>query len=159
MICRSDELRKPDPLRIEIFSVADAARLARAIAVRVAVFVDEQRVPLDEEIDAHDRPGAVAVHALAVDDASDLGAGRSFARDATTVQIGRMAVLASARRRGVGAAVLEHLLAEARGSGFARARLDAQEHAIGFYERAGFVVVGAPVLDVGIVHRAMERSL
>ncbi len=146
-------------MRIETFSVADAARLARAIAVRIAVFVDEQRVPLDEEIDAYDRPGASAVHALACDDAGDLGTGRSFARDATTVQIGRMAVLASARGRGVGAALLERLVTEARDAGFARARLDAQVHALGFYERAGFVVVGPPVIDVGIVHRAMERLL
>jgi predicted GNAT family N-acyltransferase len=147
-------------MRLETFTVADAARLARAIAVRVAVFVDEQKVPLAEEIDAHDRPGTTALHALAVDDdATDLGTGRFYARDVTTAQIGRMAVVASARGRGVGAALLRRLVAEARAAGFTNARLDAQEHAVGFYERAGFVVVGPPMLDVGIVHRAMERAL
>jgi predicted GNAT family N-acyltransferase len=144
---------------VETFAADDAARLARAIALRITVFVDEQGVPLAEELDAHDRPGAAALHALACEADGDLGTGRSFALDAQTVQIGRMAVRAAARGRGVGAAVLARLVAEARAAGFRRARLDAQAHAIGFYERAGFVVVGPPVLDVGIVHRAMERPL
>lgn len=129
-----------------------------ALALRIAVFVDEQRIPLEEEIDAHDAPGSEAVHALACDaDGRALGTGRYYREDAATARIGRMAVIPAGRGRGVGAALLAALMEHARAAGFTRAVLNAQEHALGFYAKAGFSPDDATNLDAGIVHREMRR--
>jgi predicted GNAT family N-acyltransferase len=135
--------------------------MAAALALRIAVFVDEQRIPLEEEIDAHDDPAANAVvHALARGaDGSVLGTGRYYREDGTTARIGRMAVAPAGRGRGVGLALLEALMAHARTAGFTRAVLNAQEHALGFYAKAGFVPDAETNLDAGIVHREMRRPL
>ncbi len=133
--------------------------MREAMAIRFAVFVDEQGVPANEEIDAHDRTDVAALHALAYDGALPVATGRFFLRRDGAVQIGRMAVLPGARGSGVGRMVLDALMAEARGRGIARAVLFAQTHALGFYERAGFAAYGEPFLDGGIAHVAMERAL
>ncbi|GAC1402419.1 MAG: GNAT family N-acetyltransferase [Candidatus Velthaea sp.] len=146
-------------MKIEIFGVGDA-RMDEALRVRFAVFVDEQRVPAEIEIDEHDRTDADAVHAL-VRDASGavVAAGRYYLRDAETVQIGRMAVARSARGAGAGRALLDALMAEARRRGFRAATLDAQDHALGFYEKAGYVAAGETHYDAGILHQPMRRAL
>jgi predicted GNAT family N-acyltransferase len=143
-------------MKVELFTPQDAARLAEAIAVRVAVFVHEQAVPLELELDEHDRADADAVHALARDDDGVLGTGRLYARDAQTAQIGRMAVLRTVRGCGVGAALLRALMEEAQRRGYRAAVLDAQQHAVGFYEKSGFIAEGPTHLDAGIVHQPMR---
>jgi predicted GNAT family N-acyltransferase len=144
---------------IEFFATGDA-RLDEAIRLRIAVFVDEQGVPLDEEIDVHDRSDPLALHALARDDAGQpLGTGRFYARDPGTAQIGRMAVAARARGTGVGMALLRALMQAARERGFTHAVLDAQVHAQPFYAKAGFEPFGATLMDAGIVHQPMRRIL
>ena len=70
-----------------------------------------------------------------------------------------MAVQREWRGSGVGGAILDRLVARARERGFAKAMLNAQTHAIPFYERHGFRVVGEPFDEAGIPHRAMERAL
>jgi predicted GNAT family N-acyltransferase len=138
-----------------------------ALAIRTTVFVEEQRVPPDEEIDDHDRTDRAAVHALAVAGGEAgaagtpraLGAGRFYAVDSATVQIGRMAVRADARGRGVGAALLTALVNEARRRGFARAHLHAQTHAATFYRKAGFDDDGPLMWDAGIEHQPMSLRL
>jgi predicted GNAT family N-acyltransferase len=141
---------------VELFDVTDTDRMARALAIRVRVFVDEQAVPIDEEVDDHDRTDRDAVHALALDDAGrPIGAGRFYASEPGTAQIGRMAVLAEARGRGIGGAVLTSLVAEARLRGFARAHLHAQVHAREFYVKAGFKDDGDRMWDAGILHQPM----
>jgi predicted GNAT family N-acyltransferase len=144
---------------VEIFPVADRARMDEALAVRFAVFVGEQHVPADEEIDEHDRTDGLARHALVRDAGRVIAAGRYYRRDATTVQIGRMAVAADHRRTGVGRRLLDALLADARDQGYTRASLHAQVHALSFYRAAGFTPAGPTFLECAIVHQAMERAL
>jgi predicted GNAT family N-acyltransferase len=125
----------------------------RAAPIRFAVFVDEQKVPADAEIDAWDPQ---CVHALALDaDGTALGTGRLLPDG----HIGRMAVTAEARGRGVGSALLTALMEEARRRGHARAILSAQTHAIPFYERHGYRVVSGEYLDCGILHVDMTCDL
>ena len=139
--------------------------MTRAFAIRMRVFVVEQGVPPEEEIDEHDRTDLHAVHALALRDASDplsaVGAGRFYIspENSSTVQIGRMAVDATARGTGVGAAILNELLKEARRRGFTRAHLHAQDHATEFYRKAGFVEDGEALWDAGILHMPMTLRL
>ncbi len=126
---------------------------ALAGPIRLAVFVDEQKVPLDMEWDEWD---ARSLHALArLPDGAAVGTGRLLPDG----HIGRMAVLAPWRGQGVGAAMLAALMAEARARGLPRVVLHAQISALGFYEKAGFVPEGDPFEEAGIIHRVMSRVL
>ncbi len=134
--------------------------MSRALAIRLRVFVEEQGVPPDEEVDAHDRDDSGAVHALALDEAGRAtGAGRYYVAEPGTAQIGRMAVLAEARGLGVGQALLTALVAEARRRGLARAHLHAQFHAREFYAKQGFADDGETLWDAGILHQPMTLHL
>jgi len=119
--------------------------------LRYRVFVIEQKVPEELEWDDAD---VSCVHALAHDgQGMPIGTGRLLADG----QIGRMAVLPEWRRYGVGGAVLELLLEHARKQNVAT-YLNAQTHALGFYERHGFVAEGDVFMDAGIPHRRMTLS-
>ena len=129
---------------------ADWTRDAAALReVRTRVFVEEQQVPLDLEWDGLD---ADCMHALAVADGHPIGTGR-LTPDG---HIGRMAVLAPWRGRGVGAAILEHLMSAALQRGDPCCVLNAQVSAMGFYERYGFRSEGEIFLDAGIEHQRMR---
>ncbi|HTT12655.1 MAG TPA: GNAT family N-acetyltransferase [Burkholderiaceae bacterium] len=124
-----------------------------AIAVRHAVFVAEQLVPEDLEVDDFD---PVSVHALARDvDGAAIGTGRLLPDG----HIGRLAVLARARGRGVGSALLRALMDESRRRGNREAMLNAQVQAVPFYERYGYAAEGEPYDDAGIAHIAMRCRL
>jgi predicted GNAT family N-acyltransferase len=141
---------------VELFDITDSERMHAALAIRLRVFVDEQGVPPDEEVDEHDRSDPSAVHAVARDGTGrTVGAGRYYVAAPGTVQIGRMAVLARVRGHGVGAALLGALVAEAERRGFARAHLHAQVHARDFYVKAGFSDDGPTIVDAGILHQPM----
>jgi predicted GNAT family N-acyltransferase len=145
---------------VELFGIDDAERMRIACDIRTRVFVDEQGVPPEEEIDAHDRSDPDAVHAIAyAGPGNPIGAGRFYIAEPGVAQIGRRAVLASARGTGAGAALLETLVAEARRRGFARAHLHAQTHARGFYLKGGFHDDGAVMWDAGIEHQPMSLEL
>jgi len=145
---------------VEIFDISDAVRLRAACAIRTSVFVDEQGVPPEEELDEHDRSDPAAVHVLARDPSGKpVGTGRYYVTEASTVRIGRMAVVASERGRGIGARILGALVDEARRRGFSRADLHAQTHALAFYIKAGFYEDGEELWDAGIRHQPMTRKL
>lgn len=130
----------------------DEAR-AEATAIREEVFVREQGVPRELELDDID---AQCLHALARHaDGRALGTARLLPDG----HIGRMAVRAEWRGRGVGSALLEGLVRVAHARGLREVALSAQTHALDFYRRHGFNVEGETYLDAGIPHRAMRRTL
>jgi len=134
--------------------------MREAIDLRVTVFVDEQRVPMEEEVDVHDTSeDATAVHAIVREDRRVLACGRLYGAGVGIARIGRMAVARGVRGRGVGRYLLEALLARAHELGYRRATVSAQVHAVGFYGKAGFSVNGAEYLDAGITHVDMSRPL
>jgi predicted GNAT family N-acyltransferase len=143
----------------ELFDVDDRARMDAALAVRLRVFVEEQHVPADEEVDEHDRTGAAARHALIRDGDTVVAAGRYYAADESTAQVGRMAVLPAYRGRRLGRRLLDALVADARERGFARVALNAQDHAVGFYAKAGFTPFGDTLVECEILHQPMELRL
>ncbi|MFJ1970748.1 GNAT family N-acetyltransferase [Streptomyces sp. NPDC087903] len=135
-------------------------------AVRKEVFVAEQGVPEDLEYDAYD---SAAVHVLAVrEDGVALGAGRLLYGEAAAAKtggdpgvgsLGRLAVTKEARGLGVGAALVRAVEDAARARGLTAVDLHAQTHALGFYERLGYVAYGPEFPDAGMPHRAMRNSL
>ena len=123
------------------------------LALRTAVFVDEQRVPPEDEIDGRDPD---SLHVVAETHAGTvIGTGRLLPEG----RIGRMAVASDWRGRGVGRLLLRALIEEARARGIERVTLHAQVTAIGFYERSGFAAHGPVCDDAGIAHRAMSLEL
>ena len=146
-------------MHVEIFDIHDRERLEAALSVRFRVFVDEQNVPAEEEVDEHDRTDTDARHALIRLDAMPVAAGRYYRIDGTTAQVGRMAVLTAYRVRRLGRQILDALVADARQRGFARVALNAQHHAIAFYEKAGFTPFGATLVECDILHQPMELAL
>lgn len=130
--------------------------LDACMALRHAVFVIEQNVPIAREQDGMD---AGAHHILASRNGTPLGTARILIKGETG-KIGRVCVLRAERGRGLGAALIEACLAHLRTvPGVTRAELGAQTHALGFYERLGFRAFGPVYDDAGIAHRDMERAL
>lgn len=139
------------PFRVEVVEDYSAA-LDDLRAVREAVFVREQQVPLDLEWDTLD---PFSQHVIARDAGGvAIGTGRLTPER----KIGRMAVLPEWRNAGVGAALLQALLRLARGHGWNDVSLHAQVGALDFYLRHGFVAYGPRFSEAGIEHQAMRRS-
>jgi predicted GNAT family N-acyltransferase len=140
-----------DAFTVRLARWQEAAPALRAI--RHAVFVVEQHVPESLEWDDAD---ATSLHALAVDPhAGAIGCARLLPDG----HIGRVAVLARWRGRGVGTALLLRLIDAARMRGHAHVLLNAQVDAMPFYARYGFVARGDVFDEAGIPHRVMERAL
>ena len=142
--------------------VATAADMAAALAVRTRVFIEEQHVPIDEEVDGFDAPSAEGVvHVLGRLDGVPIATARLLleTHGGGYPHIGRVAVLAEHRGRGYGGEVMLALHRAARARGFAGVTLAAQTHAVGFYEGLGYVARGPIYLDAGIEYRDMDLRL
>jgi len=137
-------------LRIELLPW-DKAR-AHAAPIRFTVFVEEQGVPLEIELDEHD---ALSLHAIVFEQERAVATGRLLPDG----HIGRMAVLKDWRGRGIGSAILKELVDAARRRGHADVVLSSQLHAVPFYRAHGFVEEGDEYLEAGIRHQAMRRTL
>lgn len=148
-------------------TVQERAGLERAWAVRHEVFVLEQGVPLDLEVDDLDT-APTTTHVLASRDGTAVATGRVIYDPSQpgVVHVGRVAVRARERGRGVGAALMAHLEGVALAQHgerdgdvlSVRIELSAQETAMGFYRRLGYTATtGARYLDAGIWHQDMER--
>lgn len=121
--------------------------------VREAVFIKEQKIPIELEWDEFDS-GCFHILAIALD-----GLPIGTARLLPDGHIGRMAVLKEWRGKGVGGAMLRRLLFEARKQHLQRTVLNAQTIAVGFYKKFGFQVAGGDFLDAGISHVKMVREI
>ena len=120
--------------------------------IRRRVFIDEQGVDASEEFDTAD---AGAVHWLAfTPDNTAVGCARLI-----DDRIGRMAVLKPFRNRGIGSALMRHIINYAAGIGLPRLRLHAQIQALPFYEGMRFVASGDEFMEAGIPHRSMTLEL
>jgi Predicted acyltransferase len=138
-------------------TIAATEDIKSCLALRFEVFVEEQNVPLDEEIDDLDD---IATHFLAVDEAGvPVGTARVF-EVGETGKIGRVCVVKSQRGTGLGVRLIETCLEELRKRPhLKKAKLGAQNHAIGFYERFGFRTMGEVYMDGGIPHTDMVLDL
>ena len=124
----------------------------QASRIRFTVFVEEQRVPAELEMDEYD---AASLHALAYADGRAIGTGRLLPDG----HIGRMAVLKGWRGQGAGKAMLRQLIDAARERGLREVALSAQVQAVEFYRAEGFAPEGAVYEEAGIPHQAMRLRL
>jgi predicted GNAT family N-acyltransferase len=148
---------------LEIITVSSLTEMEEALSVRRRVFIEEQGVPVEIEIDEHDGDPAnrnTGLHVLGRQDGRPVATGRLLLEsDDRHVHIGRVAVLEEMRGQGVGRSIMRALHDLARERGFSAITLAAQTHAIGFYERLGYVAHGDIFLDAGIEHRWMDVEL
>jgi predicted GNAT family N-acyltransferase len=139
--------------RVEVCDWRNERDREALVAVREEVFVREQSVPREMELDDDDPR---SVHVLARgDDGVPMGTGRLSPEG----KVARMAVLPTWRGRGVGSAILSTLLDEARTRGVRQIVLHAQRGAIRFYRTHGFESEGEPFAEAGIPHVVMRRVL
>jgi predicted GNAT family N-acyltransferase len=121
--------------------------------IRREVFVEEQHVPPEIEIDEED---PFALHILARSPQGEpVGCGRLL----SSGKIGRMAIRKPWRSLGIGRLLLDALLEQARLQHLHQIQLSAQTHAVGFYERFGFVPNGPIYEEAGIPHQKMYLAL
>ena len=145
-----------DKLEIRQFNIREASWETDGEAlsnIRRIVFIKEQKVSQEEEWDGKDED---SWHWLATDK-NDVPIGT--ARLLPDGQIGRMAVLSEQRKFGVGAALLEAAVLKAQHLGMASVYLNAQTHALGFYERSGFIKEGDEFMEAGIPHFRMTQAV
>jgi len=140
---------------LRIVPIESAEQMKHAHDIRRRVFIEEQHVPEEIEMDEDD---AHAFHALAILDGKPVGCGR-FVAHGDEVKIGRMAVLPNLRTHGIGRKILLFLMRIARARGYRHAVLHAQMTAEGFYLKNGYAPVGEVFEEAGIAHRKMARAL
>jgi len=122
-------------------------------AIRMTVFVDEQNVPIELEIDGLDPE---CIHVLASDSTNKVIGAARMLEDG---HIGRMAVLREYRNKGIGSALLQSLIDIAKTHNLQRVYLYAQINAIKFYLNHQFTKYGKEFMDAGIPHIAMQRLI
>ena len=127
-----------------------------AYRIREKVFIQEQGVPEEMELDGLD---PTSKHALAYQGKLCVGTGRLVHLDNHHAQIGRMAVLSDFRNQGVGKAILRHLIALAQAEGVLTLMLHSQVSVIPFYAKLGFIAQGPTYEEAGIPHRNMMLLL
>lgn len=141
---------------VSVRRVSDEAGIARCLAIRELVFIEEQAVPAELEVDGLDPR---CRHYLATLGAEPVGAARVLPQDGRA-KIQRVAVVPAARGQGVGLAIMQRILDDlAHEPGMAEAWLESQIHAVAFYEALGFVAEGEEFLDAGIPHLTMRKKL
>ena len=153
---------------VVVAPVEDERARAAAYALRHEVFVSEQAVPADVELDERDDEAGTD-HVLALVDGQAVATGRLVVEepgysgaDATlgpVAHLGRICVRADQRGKGLGATVVRALEERAVERGLRVAYLGGQTRAVGFYEGLGYAAHGEEFDDAGIPHRHMTRPL
>ena len=126
--------------------------MLNAYSIRKRVFVEEQGVPEEMELDEFDLN---ARHALAYTDSECIGTARLVTLSESIGRIGRMAVLPKHRGHGIGKQLLGALLKACQSQGIKQIELHAQVSAILFYQQFGFITQGDMYDEAGIPHRDM----
>ncbi|MBI0579696.1 GNAT family N-acetyltransferase [Neobacillus cucumis] len=135
--------------------VENEKELEDAFSVRRTVFIDEQNVPEEEEIDQHEKE---ATHFVLYHEGSPIGAGRFRLVDGFG-KVERICILKQARGTGAGKAIMNGIEDFARKKGIQKLKLNSQTHAIPFYGGLGYEVVSEEFMDAGIPHKTMVKKI
>ncbi|WP_087973555.1 GNAT family N-acetyltransferase [Oceanobacillus rekensis] len=129
--------------------------LEHAYKIRMNVFVEEQNVPSDEELDEHD---ASAIHFITYDDVLPIAASRLRFVDEYG-KLERICVLKDYRGKSYGKQIIHEMEKVIAAKGYNKAKLNAQTHAEDFYKKLGYQTVSGEFLDAGIPHITMIKEL
>lgn len=130
--------------------------LEQAYHIRMIVFVEEQEVPAEEELDEHD---ATATHFLAYEHGSAIAASRLRYTDEGYGKLERICVLKAHRGKSVGQQLIAAMEEEIKHQNYHKAKLNAQTHALNFYKKLGYHVISDEFMDAGIPHVTMVKDL
>ncbi|RAV19855.1 GNAT family N-acetyltransferase [Paenibacillus contaminans] len=145
---------------MEIITVSNPSELDECLRIRLEVFVREQHVPADEEIDSFDASYDACRHILLRNGGTAVATGRWRKYEDKAAKLQRIAVLSAYRGGGFGKAVIDALENDAKAAGMEYAVLDAQCQAEAFYRKLGYETVSEkPFLDAGIWHVRMKKPL
>ncbi|QDX95492.1 GNAT family N-acetyltransferase [Brevibacillus laterosporus] len=142
-----------------IRQVSTEKELQDALYVRRVVFIEEQQVPEDLEIDEHDQLSTPTTHFVAYHDNEPVAAGRLRPFEEGVGKIERVAVKQETRGTGLGRDLMMHMEDIAVQQGYSTLKLSAQVHAQPFYEKLGYVGFGEIFDDAGIDHIMMKKQL
>lgn len=126
-----------------------------ALSVRRKVFIDEQNVPEEIEMDEFEND---STHFILYDKEIPIGAGRFRVIDGVG-KIERICVLKEKRNKGAGKLIMNEIECYAKEKGIKKLKLNAQSHAISFYEHLGYEIVSQEFFEAGIAHRTMIKCL
>ncbi|SFA78227.1 MULTISPECIES: GNAT family N-acetyltransferase [unclassified Bacillus (in: firmicutes)] len=140
---------------MNVKAVTNPDQLEEAFAIRKTVFVEEQQVPMEEEIDEYEND---CTHFVLYEEGKPIGAGRFRELD-DYGKVERICVLKENRHGGSGKAIMEAIENFAVKEGFKKLKLNAQTQAIPFYEKLGYQAVSDEFLDAGIPHRTMIKTV
>ena len=138
---------------MNVKQVTTKEQLEDAYSVRRIVFVDEQQVPEEEEIDQFEDD---ATHIVLYDNEVPVGAARLRILDGIG-KLERICVLSSSRKNGAGKLLVNKLEELAIEQGVSKLKLNSQTHAIPFYDRLGYETVSDVFMDAGILHVTMIK--
>ncbi|MCZ8514180.1 GNAT family N-acetyltransferase [Paenibacillus filicis] len=145
---------------MEVRHVTSNQELEMCFEVREKVFVEEQKVPRDVELDEFDDSPESCRHFVVLEEGRPIGTGRWRMYDDKTAKLQRIAVLESHRGQGLGRVIIHALENDVRGQGVPAVILDGQVQAEPFYRKLGYEVISKePFLDAGILHVRMRKSL
>jgi predicted GNAT family N-acyltransferase len=136
--------------------VTSDRELKAAFEVRLQVFVEEQGISEELELDDLDQE---ALHMVVKDGERVIGTARVLFLTANQAKIERMAILKPFRRRGIGKGIISFLNEELRNKQVEQVVLHAQYAVVAFYKSCGFEESGLPFQEAGIKHIKMERQL
>lgn len=139
---------------MKVKQVSTKEQLEDAYTVRRTVFVQEQQVPEEEEIDQFEDD---STHVVLYDNQEPVGAGRVRVLDGIG-KLERICVLSTSRQKGAGKLIVDKLEDVATAQGVRKLKLNAQTHAIPFYERLGYETVSDVFMDAGIPHVTMIKQ-
>lgn len=142
---------------ISVYHVTNEEQLKDAYQVRHQVFVDEQKVPEDLEIDQYEEQSEHFV--VYQNENEPIGAGRLRPVSSTEAKVERICVLQEVRGQSIGYQIMDKIENVAQKKGIKTLMLHAQDHAKGFYTRLGYETVSEPFDEAGIVHVKMKKEL
>lgn len=140
---------------MEAIVVKTEEELQDAYTIRRVVFIDEQQVPEEEEIDQYERD---AIHVVLYEDNQPIGAGRFRSIDGIG-KIERICVLKEFRNKGAGKVIMDKMEEVANDEGISKLKLNAQTHAEKFYLNIGYTTISDIFMDAGIPHVTMTKEV
>lgn len=127
-----------------------------ALSIRYKVFVDEQNVPKELEIDDLENS---SLHGTLYSSNQAIATVRLFPLNSDCYKVQRVAVLKEFRKKGFGKKLMLESEKKAKEMGAEFIELDSQNKAIPFYKKLAYKIISDEFLDAGILHHKMKKHI